>query len=189
MLTFYRPHHANKNITVTSHDGHGVSTHRQLDCLFNSPLKLTTNEHQSSTLLAFCEGGFPLTWKAYKQYQSQATRAAKTWHSASTFNEFGYLGRHPRRNTGSLPCGKRQYNNITIIAPPPYSQPINSYYMPIKPQIYFIATVQTKTRKFWTHMGCVYEAHTTQRAKTFESISIRHRCDTKVSDRCIIDID
>ena len=37
-------------ITVTSHEGHGVSIYRQLDCLFNSFFRLTTKSHITDLL-------------------------------------------------------------------------------------------------------------------------------------------
>ena len=54
------------SITMMSYECHGISDH-QLNCLFKSLFRLTTNTHQSFALLAFCKGnppvmdGFPST--------------------------------------------------------------------------------------------------------------------------------
>ena len=40
-----------KVVTVTSYQCYGVCDHRQLDCLFNSPYRLTTKKHQNSSHL------------------------------------------------------------------------------------------------------------------------------------------
>ena len=49
------------NITVTSNDRHGVSNYQSIDYLFHALFGLTTNKHQMSVLLSFCEGNPPLT--------------------------------------------------------------------------------------------------------------------------------
>ena len=49
-----------QNITITSHSSRGVSNHRQGDCLFNSFFRPTAKKHQSSLLLALCEGNPPV---------------------------------------------------------------------------------------------------------------------------------
>ena len=47
-------------ITMTTHERHGVSNHRQLDCLFSHLFSLTTKELPSSALLDPCEGNHRL---------------------------------------------------------------------------------------------------------------------------------
>ena len=53
------------HIAVSSYESHGVSNHRQLDCLFNILSNQADNKrkHQSPKLLAFCEGNPPVTSK------------------------------------------------------------------------------------------------------------------------------
>ena len=41
----------------------GVSNHHWLDCLFNRLFRLTSKETLNLTLLAFCEGGPPVTYR------------------------------------------------------------------------------------------------------------------------------
>ena len=45
-----------RNITLVPHECHAISNHWQLHCLFNSLFKLASKQHQSSILLALCEG-------------------------------------------------------------------------------------------------------------------------------------
>ena len=42
------------SITHTSHDHHGVTNRRQLDCLFNSSFRITSMEHHHQAPLAPC---------------------------------------------------------------------------------------------------------------------------------------
>ena len=67
-------------ITVTSHESHGISNHQELNRLFNSFSRLVKKKHQCSALLALCEwnlsatGGFH-TWKA-----SDVESVSVSWH-------------------------------------------------------------------------------------------------------------
>ena len=47
---------ATNDITVMSHERHGVSEHQPLECLFNNLFGLTSEIHQKSALLTLCEG-------------------------------------------------------------------------------------------------------------------------------------
>ena len=49
-------------VTVMSFVSHAVSNRRQIDSLFNSLVRLTKKTHQSSELLALCEGEFTVGW-------------------------------------------------------------------------------------------------------------------------------
>ena len=59
-------------IIVTLYERHGVSNHQQLDCLINSLYRLTTNKHQGSTSLVFCEKNQPVTDSFSSQNVSNA---------------------------------------------------------------------------------------------------------------------
>ena len=49
-------------VTATSNDGHGVSNHWPMECLFNTLFGFTTKKkHQRSALLSFCVGNPPVT--------------------------------------------------------------------------------------------------------------------------------
>ena len=49
------------SITKTSHDLHSIWNHRQIQRLFNPLFRCTSKNHQSSVLLALCEGNPPVT--------------------------------------------------------------------------------------------------------------------------------
>ena len=63
-------------ITATSNDHHDVSNHRQFECLFYHLFRLTTKEHQSSSLhvMALCEGNPPVTGGFPSQRASNAKK-------------------------------------------------------------------------------------------------------------------
>ena len=59
-----------------SHERFSVSDHLPLEGLFNSLFEITSEKHQMSTVLVFCEGNPPVTGGFFSQRTSNAGRAS-----------------------------------------------------------------------------------------------------------------
>ena len=67
-------------ITVTSHDRHGTSNHRQLHCCSTVCSRAHQRKHQSSALLALCEGNPPVTGGFPTQWASNGESVSSCRH-------------------------------------------------------------------------------------------------------------
>ena len=61
-----------ETIMMTSHEHHGVSNHRHIDCLLNSLFKLATKKTPKLRVRALCEGKAPVTGEFPAQGQVNA---------------------------------------------------------------------------------------------------------------------
>ena len=88
-------HITHRWITVKSHERHGVSHHRQLDCLFNSFWCLQQIKHQSSTLAILCEWN-PLVTDGWPwQSASNAETVSMRWRPRGHLVLFHITHRDP----------------------------------------------------------------------------------------------
>ena len=69
----------NEFITKTSHEHHCVPYHRPFERLLNNLLWSTSKKHQSSALLAVCNGSSPVTGEFPAQMASNAEYVSILW--------------------------------------------------------------------------------------------------------------
>ena len=71
--------HVKQSWLLQSHDRHGVSNHRQLDCLFQSFYGLTSKKHQNQLYWPYCEGNPPVTGGFPAQRTNNAESVFMSW--------------------------------------------------------------------------------------------------------------
>ena len=76
-------------ITMTSHERHGVSNHRNLDCLLNR-FCIITRRHQKFVLLALWEMNPPLTSGFRSQSASNVQSVSMSWRHAIKSSPCGH---------------------------------------------------------------------------------------------------
>ena len=66
-------------ITMWSHEGHGISYHQKVDCLFNCFFWLTSKKISEPVLLTLCEGNPPVTSGTPSQRASNMVTFSMSW--------------------------------------------------------------------------------------------------------------
>ena len=74
-------------ITVTSYEYHGISKHQQLKCFSTASLSYHQRKHQSSVLLALCEGNPPVTggFPSQRASNSEIISMSYSYHRQATY--------------------------------------------------------------------------------------------------------
>ena len=68
------------NITVLLHERHGISNHRDVDCLFNRLFRVTIKNYQSSALLALWGESTGKAESVYKSWSHHVSRDSRDFH-------------------------------------------------------------------------------------------------------------
>ena len=78
-------------------DRYDVSNYQSTECLFNSLFKLTTKEHQTSALLALCDGNPPVTGGS--QHRGPVTRKMFPFDDVIMINNYKTNQKKPSKST------------------------------------------------------------------------------------------